>query len=227
MPNQDPIKKVVVDQDWEKVKSDVNSAMTKIKAFLMSTDSGKYVVISTLQIRGRDQFIYAFFQSIKRYKLADLLISWDENTWDIYYTSGLLLDMGLSLSKLCTEKQNAMEAFNNLFGTTRQKNKLINHESAFYKNLPEHVKTNAGVSASTWNVLLTLHYLNIELEKAEKDKITLIEVEAIMNGLIYFWTEGNIKQWLGQFHTAAEVWAAYNFYLEKYCIKKPLIMAKL
>jgi hypothetical protein len=228
MPKQDPIKQVVVDQDWENVKKDVNSAMSKIKNFLISTKQEKHDAVSSLQIRGRDQFIYAFLRSLKLNKLNHLLADWKEKTWDIYYTSGLLLDMGLALSKLSGDKTEAKAAFDAQFGQTRQANKLINRKSDFYNNLPDNVETQAGVSASTWNVLQALRYLNMELGKAGREKITPIEVEAIMNGLIYFWDVGHIKRWLGQFHTAAEVWAAYNFYLETYYIKKPLpIMPKL
>ncbi|WP_145858318.1 hypothetical protein [Pedobacter suwonensis] len=222
MPKQDPIKQVVVDQDWENVKKDVNSAMSKIKNLLLSTNQEKHNAISSLKIRGRDQIIYAFLLTLKLNKLNHLLADWNEKTWDIYYTSGLLLDMGLALSKLLPDKTEARAAFEAQFSQTRQANKLINRKSDFYKDLPDDVGTQAGVSASTWNVLQALRYLNMELGNAGREKITPIEVEAIMNGLIYFWDIGYIKRWLGQFHTAAEVWAAYNFYREKYDIKKSL-----
>jgi hypothetical protein len=215
MLNQDPIRQAALDQDWEEVKRDVNSAMSKIKGLLISAD-GNHVAISSLKTRGRDQFIYAFFLSLQFNNLDDLLMDWKEETWDIYYTSGLLVDIGLALSRLLPDKNEARSIFDQKFGTTRQADKLINRDSDFYKSLPDHTQTQAGVSASTWNVLQAFRYLNMELDMARKAPITPLEIEAVMCGLIHFWDVGNIKRWLGQFHTAAEVWAAYNFYLETY-----------
>jgi len=92
---------------------------------------------------------------------------------------------------------------NNAMKGSRLKGKA-NKNSQWVEDLPGNTQLKSGVSATTGNLLLLMEWLNVNTPQ---------EIEAIMNGLVKYWENSTIKQLRGQFHTAAEVWATYNYYL--------------
>jgi len=215
----DPIRLAVLDTNWTKVQEDINSAMKKVKNALTGTKPMAKPLADRLKKSGRDQWYYAGIFSILN-NLDDLLAWWDDKC-SVWYTSGLLLDIGLKIGDLNPGYEVAMKKFNEVFGDTRRPDKTIVLESKFVKELIPGTEVQAGVSGSTTVLLQALRYVNSGIVN-EKDKITPKEIEAIMNGLIFYWDTSSLKRFLNQFHTAVEVWAAYTLYLEEYEHKKPL-----
>jgi hypothetical protein len=70
--------------------------------------------------------------------------------------------------------------------------------------LPEGTRTKSGVSATTIRLLKTLSIDN---------RITALEIEAVMNGVCMYWDHSLIKKLTGEYHTTAEVWSTYNNFL--------------
>ncbi|MGI2112290.1 hypothetical protein ACRN9G_01655 [Shewanella frigidimarina] len=207
---KDVIESTILDQNTEAVKADVDFAMSKIKFAVIKLSVESVEVANALKNSGRDWIVYAPLISWF-YGIGGLIIKWN-NTWPLEDTAGLLIDLGIALRKISTQGQQAQFLMNAYMKASRQSNKKIDKTSEWATDLPEHTAMQAGVSASTANLLKMIRMLDVNTPR---------EIEAIMNGVIIYWKNSNIKQALGQYHTAAEVWAAYTYHLEEYVMKTP------
>jgi len=203
--SKDPVETTVLDEDKVGLKKDIDSAMQKIKDKIIKEAKKSSEISKSLKGSGRDWMIYAPWSSWLN-GMFDLLSSWS-NSWKIEDTAGLLLDIGGALRKVTSEVDTGKEIMNDYMAESRTKNKKINKKSKWNKNLPKNTRVQAGVSATTGNLLSLLRYLDVN---------TVLEIEGLMNGVILYWKNSKVKKALGQFHTAAEVWTAYTFHLEKY-----------
>lgn len=201
----DPIEAAVLDTNSESVKKDVDAAMLKIKAKIISEAQASEQVASALKGSGRDWMIYAPFSSWWK-GMLDLLSSW-ENSWSLEDTAGLLLDIGGALRKVTSQVDNGKGIMNEYMDASRKPDKTANQDSDWNKDLPANTKVQAGVSATTGNLLSLLRHLDVN---------SVNEIEALMNGVILYWKNSKLKNALGQFHTAAEVWTAYTYHIEQY-----------
>lgn len=206
---RDPIEDTVMDTDTESLKSDIDTAMGKIKKKILEITKESDKAKKSLEKSGRDWMVYAPLASWK-YNMLGLLENWD-TSWSLEDTSGLLLDIGIAMKGLADEgKESKEKIMNDYMSQTRNSSKKVDKGSEWAKDIPEGTQMQAGVSATTGNLLKTLRWLNVN---------GLEEIEAIMNGIIKYWKNSKLKQALGQYHTAAEVWTAYTYHLEKYVLK--------
>ncbi len=190
----DPVVSVALDTDVESVRTDVNSAMGKLRAMILNNED----MLNTLNVDGRDRKIYAPIQSLWK-KMNGLLRSWNDS-WSTEDTCGLMLDIGLHLGKGVPSTPR--------FTMTEEMKESRRPEgvqgSNWERDLPEGTKTQSGVSATTIRLLKTL-----SLEAS----ITALEIEAVMNGVCMYWDHSFIKKITDEYHTTAEVWAVYNKFL--------------
>ena len=203
----DPVEKAVLnDDELVGVKADVDAAMKKIKDKIVSWAKESNDVAKKLQSTGRDAWVYAGFFK-RNNTLKQHLENWDES-WSLENTCGLLLDLGNTLRRLCTEGK----VMNDTMKGSRSSDHGLDKTSTWAKDfVPEESKLQSGVSATTGNLLRTLR----ELDVTSND-----EIEALMIGVVKFWRDGSWIKWIrGEFHTAAEVWAAYTYHLEEYVMK--------
>lgn len=206
---RDSIEDTVMDTDTESLKKDLDTAMGKIKKKILEITKESDKAKKSLEKSGRDWMVYAPLASWKSNMLG-LLKNWD-TSWSIEETSGLLLDIGIAMKSLADEgKESKEKIMNDYMGKTRTSSKKVNKDSQWAKDMPEGTQMQAGVSATTGNLLKTLRWLNVNGPE---------EIEAIMNGIIKYWKNSKLKWALGQYHTAAEVWTAYTYHLEKYVLK--------
>lgn len=202
---KDPIETAVLDKNSISLKTDIDSAMKKIKVKIISEAQKSVEISNSLKSSGRDWMVYAPWSSWWS-GMLDLLSSWDES-WKIEDTAGLLLDIGGALRRVTSKVSTGKKIMNEYMKQSRTPSKKINKKSDWNKDLPKNTRVQAGVSATTGNLLSLLRYFDVN---------TVVEIEALMNGVILYWKNSKVKQALGQFHTAAEVWTAYTFHLEQY-----------
>ena len=193
---EDPIESVIMQGDLETVKRDVNNAMERIIVKLQTLAKVDNNIHAALQGQGRDAWVYAGFFNRNK-SLLSHLDQWSEN-WGLKKTCGLLLDLGLAVRR----------SFSDISGMTpemrgsRGGDHKVNKNGVWAQGLPKGTQVQAGVSATTHNLLRTLIGLKV---------VEWGEIEAIMIGVIKYWKSGSkIKRLRGEFHTAAEVWAAYQ-----------------
>lgn len=199
----DAVAGIVNEENDAVVRGDIVAAMEKIKARLKKWATEDVRVENTLKKKtGRDAWVYAGFRGRKR-TLGEHLDRWDES-WGINKTCGLLLDLGNALRSLCPK----MEIMNDEMKASRAKGHSVNRDSEWaQESVPKGSKLKSGVSATTGNLLRTLEYLNVT---------TPLELEAIIIGAVKYWDKGSfIKKIRGEYHTAAEAWSVYNYYLIK------------
>ena len=85
-------------------------------------------------------------------------------------------------------------------------NKICIPTSEWYLNLPRGASSKAGVSMSTAISLQFMLHIGVSDIK---------QIEAFVNGLIRYWQNNFIKRLTSKYHTPAEVWSSYNYFLEK------------
>ena len=191
----DPVVSVALDTDKKSVKRDVNRAMAKLKETILNNQE----LLEQLNKHGRDRKIYAPIQSLWK-KMDGLLRSWN-NSWSVEDTCGLMLDIGLQLGRGIRSAPQ-FEMTDEMKESRRDEGvQGSNWEQEF---LPEGTRTKSGVSATTIRLLKTLSIDN---------RITALEIEAVMNGVCMYWDHSLIKKLTGEYHTTAEVWSTYNNFL--------------
>ena len=196
----DPIKsEALTSRDLKKVKYDVDFAMDKILAKLKVLNLDNPAIKTALSKIGRDAWVYAGILK-KNDPLITHINNWSEE-WSLENTCGLLLDIGNSVREyfpITTKMDKTMKG-------SRGNNHKVNKQSDWVKNLPTGSEVQAGVSATTHNLIRTL----LGLKATEWG-----EIEAIMVGVVKYWKDGSvIKSLKGEFHTSAEVWSAYQHQL--------------
>jgi len=206
------------DESLDEIKSDVDSAMAKIKH---EFTNGAFQH-EQLDVQGRDQPVYAFFAYCWNTKLGALIRGWSATAWSLEATAGLMLDLGsnmknvesfLSLYEAKKEKWNILSKDQRRVRDKGKKFTEPEHEWA--RSIDESFEVNAGPSATTATLLKFLSVI---------PSITLIEREAIMQAVILYW-RGTIKRKMGDYHTGVEVWMAYTRRLEKEMkAKKQLVL---
>ena len=226
---KDPVATVTADPDSKAVKQDVVAAMTKIRGTLATIktmrdndlkargydseraeddeEEATRKIVEGLHEKGRDKIAYATFA--RKGKMDELLDAWDDS-WPVEKTAGLLVDMSLALRRPRARDGDVPTAprgellSQHLQNSRAEKDHAVNKESDWYQDLPENTETHAGASATTANLLLMLEDLDVPLA----------QVEAIMNGLVKYWS-GPARKASGHYHTPAEIWAVYNDHLER------------
>ncbi|WDD37034.1 DUF4157 domain-containing protein (plasmid) [Nostoc sp. UHCC 0926] len=217
---EDPIKETVLPKDRDELKKEVDQAMTKIQSEIKNTNDDK--VMQKLNVKGRDCTVFLDTDEAKGKTLLELIKGWINNE-DLSTTAPILLDMGLKLkgytgtAKL-TDGQKAEQILNDylmegrpLEKTEEQKKGKKDGNPQFDENQNKWAgemkkagfAVRYGPSASTGQLLKTIRGFAV---------LSPTEIEAIMQAVVLFYTEGR-KFDSGGYHTAVEVWGAYEQHL--------------
>jgi hypothetical protein len=198
---RDPLKDMLYEERKEVIQDAVNRVMTILReriqddATLLDTRHGR---------RGRDAFFYDFWN--RNESLLKIVNEWTPE-WNYKKTCGLLLDLGLALMDTgLSEKFASRLMSREMEGGRDSKTHRVNEDSTWAADMEENgLHLQCGPSATTCQLLKVLHALHTDL----------LDIESIMIGVIHYWNDSKIRRIIGNFHTAAEVWSAYSFYLEQ------------
>jgi len=204
----DPVAEAAIDKDIAGVERDVIATMKHIKAQIAAENEWAQKARASLKVSGRDWFVYAPFASWFYY-LDKILEGWNESS-SMEDTTSLLIDVALALRAMVSKPDAGPESVMSAeMSASRQKNKRVNMESAWARGLPAGARLQSGASATTGLVLQMLRHF----------KVSQLQIEAVMNGLYHYWNAKRgpwgpkLKHAMGDFHTAAEIWSVYNYFL--------------
>jgi len=209
---KDPVEDAVLSDT--NVKEAIDTAMDKIKDKISKwAKKNKNVKKKLNGCVGRDAWVYRGFFGRKD-TLQKCIDKWDSN-WTIEQTCGLLLDLGNALRHFCQthEPEENKKTMTDIMKGSRKTEHKVDRQSRWaLEFVPAGTKLQSGVSATTGNLLRVIRELDVN---------TIDEIESIMVGVIKYWKNGSWIKWLlGQFHTAAEVWSAYTYYLERFYFRE-------
>lgn len=212
----DPIKADLYERNdtKESVTQDVNRAMFELRRAIINNAE----MVDNLQRTGRDAWVYAGFFS-RNDSLYNILLRWGDS-WTLENTCGLLLDLGLALRRNCNRADILFRGIHPGSQRAPIMNDMLNagringrydRNSEWARNfVPTGSELQSGPSATTGQLLRLLFHFKEELE------LGMDQIEAIMIGAVEYWDHGSTIKWiLGKYHTAVEVWAVYNYYLEE------------
>ncbi len=209
------LEELVLDTDKTELKADISKVMKHVKNFVLNDESelarntreklaGKY---------GRDWMVYAPVASFSN-DILGLLKSWNEDDWSLEHSIGLLTDVALLTKDLYGGA--VEDTLSQPLWDTRGKDHGINKEVPWVKDLNEFgvdVEKGGLKAGPSLSTAMTLRFLR--RIDATDGKTT----ESVVNGLVLYWKNSILKRISGQYHTTAEVWAAYSYHLEKHYYK--------
>ena len=205
--NGDPLKDMLYGERQATIQKDINEVMGVLQLLIVEN-------IGLIQIQlgqkerpqnplGRCAALYDFFNRNK--SLWDIVRGWNP-TWNFKNTCGLLLDLGLALRGTFLSKEFAPDIMSaTMVGGRDPATHRVNGKSGWAQFMSQNgLLLQCGPSATTGQLLKVLHAMRISFDK----------IESILTGVIHYWNDGIIERIRGEYHTAAEVWSAYSYYLE-------------
>jgi hypothetical protein len=217
--SRDPVYNAAMADNSVAVKEDVRQVVTRVRDTLRQmqhVSDPAYMGVADrlnngLQREGRDRVAYALFCRGASGQMDTLLNGWSDASWSLAQTAGLLLDIGLTIkgerrwvnSPNRPPREGAVDLLSPELRASRGNDKRVDSNSPWAQSLPAGATAQAGVSATTVQLLMMLEDMQVPPH----------QMEAVLKGVIQFW-EGPLKRVSGDYHTASEVWAAYNHYLQ-------------
>lgn len=224
------LEELVLTKDQEALKIDIFKTMGAVQKFILD-DKSKLALETKKQLEGkngRDWMVYAPVKSFSN-DILGLLESWNVEDWSMEDTIGLLMDIALTTRSLYEDKEDKYELLSKDLLSARGKVRgTVEKDSTWVKDIKGFgVDPKSGLkSGPSMSAAYTFLFLRI-IQKANEPKPDSSQVlednkqmESIANGLVLYWKNSRLKQYLGQFHTLAEVWGAYTHHLEKHVFKK-------